>query len=94
VLRVGLDDSDGFEAAALKASVNGAPCRETGNMPRPAQTQPAKHGGHLYPAGVAPRLLQFEAVPASLRRGYNDIEIELAKGSQQQVIWLELVIDP
>ena len=94
MLRVGLNDSGGFEAAALKASLNGAPCRATSDMPRPDQAQPAMHGGHLCPAGVAPRLLQFEAVPASLRRGYNDIEIELAEGSHQHVIWLELVIDP
>ena len=94
VIRVGLDDSDGFEAAALRARINGVSCSEMGDMPRPAQAEPAQHGGQLYPAGVAPRLLQFEAVPASLRRGYNEIEIELAKGNRQQVVWVELVIDP
>lgn len=94
VLRIGLNDSDGFEAAALKANINGATCREIRDVPRPAQNQPAGHGGHLYPASVAPRLLQFEAAPASLHRGYNNIEIELAQGIQQQVVWLELVIDP
>ena len=93
-IRVGLDDSEGFEAATLKASVNGTAAQEMADMPRPPHTKPADHGGHLYPAGVAPRLLQFKAAPKSLLRAYNDIELELTEGGHQRVIWLEIVIDP
>ncbi len=94
ILRVGLGNSAGFETATLKAAINTASCSETGDMPRPAQSKPAQHGGHLHPAGVAPRMIQFKAAPATLRRGYNEIELELAKGNRQQVLWLESVIDP
>ena len=94
MLRVGLNDSEGFATAALRARVNGTNCRQPRDMPRPTQTKPATHGGHLHITGVAPRLMQFDVAPASLRRGYNDIELELPKGTPQQVIWLELLIDP
>lgn len=94
VLRVGLDESDGFESAVLAASVNGRACRAMNDLPRPTGPAPAKHAHRVDPAGVAPRLLRFDVDLASLRRAYNDIEIRLHSGSPQRIIWLELVISP
>ncbi len=94
LIRVGLGESDGYATAVLSASVNGVACRAVDDLPLPVRVQRAHHGGKLYLAEVAARLLQFETSGDSLCRGYNRIEIGLANGKPQQVIWLELYVDP
>ena len=93
-VRVGLSESDGFDAAVLSAKINGTVCRDAVDVPRPAQTQKERAGHHRHPAAVAPRLLQFDVPPDSLRRGYNEIEIGLARGKPQQIVWVEMCISP
>ena len=38
--------------------------------------------------------MQFEASLAAVARGYNAVEVTLAQGGAQSVIWLEALLEP
>jgi len=43
---------------------------------------------------VAERMMQFEAPPEAMKRGYNQVDVQLVDGGKQKVIWLEAYVLP
>lgn len=94
VVRVGLDRSDDLAAARLAVRLNGAPCRAIEDLPVPARPEPRPELPRLNVCEVAPRMTQFEAPLDAMVRGYNTVELAVERGGPQNVIWLEIGIDP
>jgi hypothetical protein len=94
VIRVGLDESADLSAAKLAVHLNGEACRALDDLPRPAKPERRPDLPRLNVGEVAPRVLQFEAPPAAVVRGYNQIQLANAGDKPQSVIWLEVSIEP
>lgn len=97
VIRVGLDESPDLLDARLTVKVNGTACQTIDDLTKPGEfalSEEARSKPMLSVAEVAPRVMQFEAPLASVRRGYNQIEISIQQGGNQQAIWLEVYIEP
>ncbi len=95
-LRVGLDESPGYREAEPSARLNGTPCGPCREMPKPEGFEPPTHPWHpvLNVAGIAPRVVQYDVPLAAVRRGDNAVELRLEDGQDQQVIWLEVYVEP
>jgi hypothetical protein len=93
LVRIGLADADGMDAASIRISVNGTPCRQIDDFP-PKVTEKTLHGHVRHLGQLAPRLLQFTIDSAALKRGYNEIEVEQTSPKPQTLIWLELRLSP
>ncbi len=94
VLRVGLNQADGLAAAKLDLRLNGSACRALADMPAPAKPELRLELPRQNTCEVAPRLLQFEAPLNAVARGYNTVELTLAQGQAQTVVWLEALLEP
>lgn len=97
VLRVGLAERPGLWQAKLAATLNGVDCKPIENLNKPGEFHPRKEYGApvVWSVGeVAPRVAQLDAPLAALRRGHNTIELSLASGGAQQVVWLEVYLLP
>ncbi len=94
VLRVGLDKAADLAAVKLAVRLNGSVCRALADMPAPAKPDPRLDQPRLNVCEVAPRILQFEAPLAAVVRGYNTVELSVAQGQAQTVIWLEVLVEP
>jgi hypothetical protein len=96
IVRVGLDDLPGVARAELTARLNGQPCKPIDDLARPAEHKSYAHDPHrvFHVACVAQRMLQFRAPVEAMRRGRNQVELGLASGEEQKLIWLEIYIKP
>jgi len=97
VVRVGLDESPDLFNTRLAVKLNGTTCRTVNDLAKPkkvASFEEAQSWPMLNVAEVAPRVLQFEAPLASVRRGYNQVELTIQQGGQQRAVWLEVYIEP
>ena len=96
VVRIGLADRPGFQDARLTVRFNGTPCQPIEDLLPPASIPKGayKNGGVPHVAFVAPRVCRFEVPVDAVRRGANSIEIGLAEGGGQKVVWLEVFLDP
>lgn len=97
VIRVGLDELPGYREAELEVRLSGAECRACEDLPQPKPSEtPPKRGSHeVWSVGdVAPRVLQFEGPLKAVGHGYNTIELEVARGGSQRVVWLEIHVVP
>ncbi|MCX7008196.1 MAG: FAD-dependent oxidoreductase [Kiritimatiellaeota bacterium] len=94
ILCVGLDKADDLAAAKLTVRLNGSECRALADMPQPAKPELRLELPRQNTCEVAPRILQFNAPLASVARGYNTVEVTLAQGQKQTVIWLEALLEP
>ena len=93
VLRVGLEKADDLAAVKLAVRLNGSACRALEDLPVPAKPDPRPDQPRLNVCEVAPRILQFEAPLAAVLRGYNAVELSIAQGPAQTVIWLEALLE-
>ena len=94
VVRVGLaevPDAD-VSQASLTVEVNGTACRAVEDLTPQITDTDNPLTGQL--ARVVPRVAQFEASPASVRRGYNNVLIALSQGKARKIVWLEIYIRP
>ena len=94
VVRVGLDKSDDLGAVRLAVKVNGAACRAIEDLPVPAKPEPRPELPRMNACELAPRMAQFEAPLGAVVRGYNEIEVAVGQGGPQDVIWLEVLVEP
>jgi len=97
VVRVGLDESPDLIDTQLAVKLNGTTCRAVNDMAKPkkvASPEEAQSRPRLNVAEIAPRVLQFEAPLASVRRGYNQVELTIQQGGKQRAVWLEVYIEP
>ena len=94
VVHVGLDKSDDLAAAKLAVRLNGSDCRSLADLPVPAKPELRLELPRMNVCEVAPRVMQFEAPVAAFARGYNTVEVAVAQGGPQTIIWLEICIDP
>jgi len=96
-IRVGLDELPGHGEAELAVRLNGAECRAGEDLPRlqPRESPPKRGSYEVWSVGdVAPRVVPFAAPLAAVERGRNTVEIEVARGGSQRVVWLEIHVDP
>lgn len=94
VIRAGLEMSDDLAAVKLRARLNGRDCRALEDLPVPAKPDPRPEQPRMHVCEVAPRLVQFDAPLAAVARGDNIVELSLAAGRPQTVVWLEVVVGP
>jgi hypothetical protein len=78
----GLADRDGLDGAAFSAKLNGGVCEPLTDGQDPG----------MYP-GTA-RALQFYGPLETVTDGYNEITIEQTTGDVQQIVWIEIRIEP
>lgn len=80
--------------AKLTARLNGAECTPVDDLPKPDDSKTYSHDPHrvFHVAHLAQRMLQFEAPPDAIRRGYNQVDLQLTTNDNQKVIWLEIYI--
>jgi len=97
IVRVGLSNGPGgvaYDTAGAKLSVrvNGADCTRIADL----------DGIKSHPVYKQPRfcdsdrVVQFEAPLAAVKRGYNEIEVNLVERgiSNQKIVWMEVTIAP
>lgn len=96
VLRVGLDSRPDVWQAKLAAKLNGAACKPIGDLNKPGDFKPRRGGSPVVwsVAEVAPRVAQLEAPLAAMQRGHNTVEVSLAEGGDQRIVWLEIYLVP
>jgi len=96
VIRVGLDNLPDVSKARLAARLNGTDCKPIEDLARPASHKHYAHDPHrvFHVSRVAERMVQFQAPPAAMRRGYNQVDLQLTGGGKQRVIWLEIYVAP
>jgi len=96
LIRAGLDNLAGVSEAALAARLNGAECTPIEDLPKPDDRKTYTHDPHrvFHLAHLAQRMLQFQAPPAAMQRGYNQVDLRLTTSNNQKVIWLEVSIVP
>ncbi len=94
VVRVGLAEMPDAEVsqASLTVEVNGRACRTVEDLTPQTTDADNPLTGQL--ARVVPRVAQFEASLASVRRGYNKVLIALSQGKARKIVWLEIYIRP
>lgn len=94
IVRIMIDDFEGFESAAFTVSVNQTEATAIEDMPRdPAYTfksQPAKNAKH--PSELGARVMQFAAKPNSVRDGANKITITNPASKEQRMRWVEVYV--
>ena len=91
---VGLAKADGLAEAELTVRLNGAACVPDGDVPRPPEADAKPRDFMRLPVGMAPRMLRYRAPLTAVRRGGNEVEVTLAGGPQQSVVWLEVRLYP
>jgi len=89
VIRVGLSDKPGLDAARIKARINGHPCEavKAQGLPR----------GELSVCDEfeIKRELHFAVAPENMNRGYNLVELILVLPTQpQEIVWVEIRVEP
>ncbi len=94
VIRAGLADSDDLAAAKLTVRLGDGVCRALGDLPSPRKPVPRPELPRMNVCEVAPRVLQFEAPLAAVRRGQNRLELSVEEGGAQSLVWLEVAIEP
>jgi hypothetical protein len=97
ILKVGLDERPGLWVARLAATVNGTACRPMADLNQPGDFQrPRGRGSHVVwrVAEVAPRVAQLACPHTVMQDGSQGIEIGLAEGEPQRVVWFEAAIAP
>jgi len=96
IVRIGLDNLPGVAEADLAVRLNGTECKPIEDVAKPDTHKSYAHDPHrvFHVAHLAQRMMQFEAPYDAMRRGYNEVNLRLAAGSDQQVIWLEIYVVP
>lgn len=96
IVRVGLDNLPDVADAKLAVCLNGAECRPIEDVPKPDSHKSYAHDPHrvFHVAELAQRMMQFEAPYGAMQRGYNQVDVRLAAGSDQKAIWLEIYVVP
>jgi hypothetical protein len=82
VIRAGLAEKPGVSEAVLTARLNSAECKTLADGDKP----------ELFANAV--RMVQFDIPLAAMNRGYNLIELFQKEGEPQQVVWVEIRMDP
>ena len=82
IVRVGLGAGKDLDGAQFAVRMNGADCKADKDYSTP---------GHFC---GAKRALQFEAPLSAMKRGYNQVDVSLAKGEKQRIVWMEIYIVP
>ncbi len=82
VMRVGLKDAPGIQEAGFSARLNAEECKPLPDATNPDQFSETK------------RMVQFDIPLAAMQKGYNLAEIWLKDGEAQQIVWVEIRIDP
>lgn len=97
LVRVGLDESrSGETKPPVEVRVNGAECLYVSDLTGEADASPSastEKGIVWEVSKVAPHVVQFEAPLTALASGYNRVDISLARGRPQRVVWLEIFIE-
>jgi hypothetical protein len=82
VIRAGLAEKPGVREAVLAARLNSAECEVMVDGDKP----------ELFSKAV--RMVRFNIPLAAMKRGYNLIELFQQDGEPQQIVWVEIRIDP
>ena len=103
VVRVGLESRPDLAEVELECRVNDTACRPLDDLtsegaapPDPflsfvLRTNPSCAG---HPAGVAPRVLQFDIPIDALNRDTNDVNLSVKQGGEQKIVWIEIYLAP
>ncbi len=96
IVRVGLDELEGFKNARFEVKVNDVVCRQIEDMPRdPAykydNTRKWEFVTNVSETGA--RVMQFKADLKAVKEGYNRISIVNSQSEEQALTWLEVHID-
>lgn len=94
LIRVGLDQATDLAAAQIHVNLNGVAGGPPTDLPPPPDPDPRPEQPRLHVAEAAPRVIQFTAPLAAVQRGYNQVEVSVARGGRLTVIWLELRLEP
>jgi hypothetical protein len=82
VIRAGLAEKPGVREAVLAARLNSAECETLVDGDKP----------ELFANAV--RMVRFNIPLAAMKRGYNLIELFQRDGQPQQIVWVEIRMDP
>jgi hypothetical protein len=89
VIRVGLADRLGVDAAKFKARINGVFCELVDADKLPSGYLSAQEEFKIK------RELHFAIAPKDMNRGYNVVEVMLAApGDEQEIVWVEIRVEP
>jgi hypothetical protein len=96
IVRVGLDDLPEVAEAKLSVRLNRTECKPIEDVAKPDSRKSYAHDPHrvFHVADLAQRIMQFEAPYDAMQRGYNQVDVRLAAGSDQKAIWMEIYIVP
>jgi hypothetical protein len=104
VIRVGLKDKPGVELAVITAQLNSEECTplpDGANFPTGSQGEAIPNILTAQLESKVPslfsetkRMIRFEIPLSALQRGYNLVQLYKKDGLPQQVVWMEIRIDP
>ena len=79
IIRLGLAESPDVNEVQLAVYLNSVDCNSMADMP---------------PQFGSARVTQFEAPLAAMQQGYNQVEVFLEEGGDQEIVWTEIYIAP
>jgi hypothetical protein len=108
VIRAGLKDKPGVERAVIAARLNSEKCTPLPDGENFRPVSPAdpslniltsilmanRENKALSQFSDSRRMVQFDIPLSAMHPGYNLVELFLAEGEPQQIVWIEIRIDP
>ena len=84
IIRMGLTDKAGVAQVGVTARLNSVACNPWADLPQPEQ----------FACSNCARVMQFDIPLEAMQRGYNVVELILTEGKDQEIVWVEIYIDP